>query len=552
MNTRINTFGLAGLCLLAWPVSTPAAPSHRCNPAIVNREDCSIHIDREQPTSPLPVKMRPGNHAWIVTEKRPLEDIKSVVTSTEQPRPDVLAALLTSLSKSLPAVQFATHVSTDAQQQAGPRFLPSPRAGQCARQDALSQQVLYAEKAWADQVDRIGQRQSAVDKALTAQKDRLVALSNDLKKLQSFVPDRPWKDEPDRGPSCFVNMVRGLANRIEGKSTPTGAVCKGFDATQWDPGQRLQPVSSGELDLIADDLTALRRSYAGDLQGFKRQVEGLSSGRNDPLNQCPVFESLQFLTQSLAALAPAQIADLVSGQSQLTTRFNTTQQAETALGPLARTLQQRADFIARNPDAAIADEQSYGTPLDERGIQSKTVKLSAQQPLGGDSTDLASVNVSWVDSHWEISTGVLVSNLLSRSFQNAPIIQNGQPVVDSGGKTLTVVSQTTSKPVVVPLIFVHYRLPLDTDCGAHRCAFFLSGGIGVSTQSGASADFAVGPTFAYGNFMLTPALHFTRDIRLSNGVKVGQELGPQPPSLPTEKYWVHKVGLALTYSLPIT
>jgi len=82
------------------------------------------------------------------------------------------------------------------------------------------------------------------------------------------------------------------------------------------------------------------------------------------------------------------------------------------------------------------------------------------------------------------------------------------------------------------------------------CSFLLTGGVGANLTS-KTADFDTGISFQIGGVLITPTVHFGRDVRLSNGVTVGQELGPSPPNpLPTENHWVRKFGIGLSYTLP--
>jgi hypothetical protein len=43
----------------------------------------------------------------------------------------------------------------------------------------------------------------------------------------------------------------------------------------------------------------------------------------------------------------------------------------------------------------------------------------------------------------------------------------------------------------------------------------------------------------------------TRDLRLTNGLHVGQELGTSAPAPTTERYWVLREAIGISYRLPI-
>jgi hypothetical protein len=183
------------------------------------------------------------------------------------------------------------------------------------------------------------------------------------------------------------------------------------------------------------------------------------------------------------------------------------------------------------------------------GQATGSAKLTAQTFLTKDSRDAGTVAVTWVHQPWEVSGGIMYSTVLGRNFQNSPVINNGAVVLDMSGKPLNEVTQSTTKPTIDALILVHWRFYEWQVSPTRRCAVLGSVGVGTGTN-GSGADFAAGMSFAYGNFFVSPLLHFTRDLRLTNGVILGQNLmGASPP---TECYWVHKFGLAFTYAIPIT
>ena len=82
-----------------------------------------------------------------------------------------------------------------------------------------------------------------------------------------------------------------------------------------------------------------------------------------------------------------------------------------------------------------------------------------------------------------------------------------------------------------------------------RTAFLLTGGLGISPYS-KSADFAAGVSLSYRLHMVSPVVHFGRDVRLTNGLYLGEALGNGPPALSTERYWVRKFAIAITLRVP--
>jgi hypothetical protein len=189
-------------------------------------------------------------------------------------------------------------------------------------------------------------------------------------------------------------------------------------------------------------------------------------------------------------------------------------------------------------------------------LKNMVVTISGQEIVTKTNSVIATVTINPQANPWVISLGVAFSNLTYHTFTNAPVIKDGQPVLDMSGKTLTVVTQAgTSPSVIAPEAFVSYRLRKlsgynwENRC-RNGCSFLLTGGVGANLTA-KTADFDTGISFQIGGFLLTPTLHFGRDVRLTNGVKVGDMLGSSPPSpLPTENDWVRKFGFALTYTIP--
>lgn len=190
-------------------------------------------------------------------------------------------------------------------------------------------------------------------------------------------------------------------------------------------------------------------------------------------------------------------------------------------------------------------------------LNNMVITISGQEVVNKTPSPIATVTINTQNTNWVISTGILFSNLKFHTFTSAPVIVNGQPVLDAGGKTTTVVTRSDTSPsVVAPTLLVSYRIPGMSRMGWENkcrggCGFLLTGGVGANLTS-KSADFDAGPSFQIGSVLLTPTVHFGRENRLTNGVTVGQHLGSSPPSpLPTQNVWVEKFGMAVTYALPI-
>lgn len=190
-------------------------------------------------------------------------------------------------------------------------------------------------------------------------------------------------------------------------------------------------------------------------------------------------------------------------------------------------------------------------PIKNAANYKATIQVTAQEQIGKTSVPVGTVVITWQQSNWSLSTGVVLSSLANQSFNNSPLFANGVPVTDASGKTLTIVTISKSYPgVISPVFLVNYRIH-NYQRAQGKWAFLISGGIGINLAT-KSADFAAGPSIQYGNFIFGPILHYGRQTNLTNGVKVGDEFGDSPPSLPTNNIYKPGAGISLTYRLPIT
>lgn len=207
-------------------------------------------------------------------------------------------------------------------------------------------------------------------------------------------------------------------------------------------------------------------------------------------------------------------------------------------------------------DALVEQPASQAYQFVTSPYVTSVVTISGQDiVLKTPGTPIVAATINAQAIPWVLSGGIGFSNLKSFTYTNAPIIVNGVPSVDSGGKTLTKVTPTSTSPsIITPLALVSYRLNAlsrarwEMSCRG-SCAFLLSGGIGANLTS-KSADFDTGVSFQIGSVMFTPSVHFGRESRLSNGVFVGEQLGSSPPALATQNVWVRKFGFSITYVIP--
>ncbi len=173
-----------------------------------------------------------------------------------------------------------------------------------------------------------------------------------------------------------------------------------------------------------------------------------------------------------------------------------------------------------------------------------TVKLTSVDAVTGQKKTLSTITLSWNTTRWEISAGAIFSSLPDRSF-SAPRNIAGDTLPTN---SKFVVAQTTNRPTVVPVALAHFRLSEKLVATQRRLAFLLTGGIGVNTTSN-TADFLGGVSIGYRSLLFTPAVHFGRDLRLTNGVRIGTSFADSVTP-PTERFWAPAFAVGITYRIP--
>lgn len=180
-----------------------------------------------------------------------------------------------------------------------------------------------------------------------------------------------------------------------------------------------------------------------------------------------------------------------------------------------------------------------------------TIKLNAQEQIGNTTTALATVVITWQQTNWSLSTGVVPSTLKNQTFANSPVYHSdGTPDIDGTGKVLTQVTVAKTYPgIIAPVFLVNYRLHnFQTDQG--RLAILFSGGLGLNVAT-KSADFALGPSLQWGSIVFSALLHYGRQTELTSGVHVGDHLGTSPPAVPIVNAYKPAFGIGVTYRLPL-
>ena len=472
------------------PRPAPERQLPACSTAKTNEIDCVVTINRERPVTPLPVKATPGTQVTVRVSRRPLDVVQFNATFADTVPADPLAAIFKA---------FITPVSSLV---AGVKS-PMVRA---ATEPVAPPPPEAAPPTEAENVDAILMALIADQEDVEKQLAPVVVDVKNLGKRLSDVRNWPAAEADGTGGwmttefeafrTGFICAATGAAGTHCGVGFPVGGLAG-----------RLLP--GGVLDAMGVTLKRVRERFAA-LPAADRAT--LATKMNTVANVH------QELLASVASLRTAL----------------------TALGDTADTLGGLTNerFTSRE----------YGR-LPDGTSRTATVKLSAKDVINKETTELGTVVVAWGGTRFELSGGAVFSVLPARSFENALLIENGQPIRNDKGGILTQVVETHQTPMVIPAMLAHFRYA-ERDSGGRRIAWLLTAGVGVNPYSG-SADFVASPfTFSYRGLMVSPLLHLARDIRLTGGLTPGAELGADPPDLTTERFWKLTFAIGLSYRIP--
>ena len=402
----IPRVGLLLVLLLAVRVVQGA----ECSPAIIN-EDCTITIERESPSSPLPVKVSHGAVIKIHVTKRPLDKVTFDATYVDVQTPDPISAIFSAFSPSLKNVVVNAAVFPG-----GRGFLrfhtDSVEIGKLTINPATD---LLNELNWIDT------QQFSMAALLQELKPALDNAGQHLKAFQD-IPVQDWD-----GPHTFPTERDALVKELN------------------DAGTKTPPV--GVVNGLHEALSQAIKDYA----------------KLSLAQPVPTQPQLDELSNKLNEVGANQ-AQLESSLASLQTAQATVMQAAGILKKIDQT-------------KAFATDQVYG-PNSAKVGRTATVKVTTQDTVSNSPLVLGTVSVTWGGSRWEVSTGVLFSTLANRSFQASPQIVNGQVQLDSSGKTNTSITESITRPSVVPIALAHFRF-IEAARGDRRIAFLMSAGMGV-------------------------------------------------------------------------
>jgi hypothetical protein len=279
-------------------------------------------------------------------------------------------------------------------------------------------------------------------------------------------------------------------------------------------------------------------------------------GSNNPIVACETHSSTLEETAAELAYVREVISSLYAPNDStyiyLSKEFNA---AVVDQGNLERQLSKQEEAQAglrairdqiRTLDKALDFAAKFEKQFPAKTVSSSSqIKVSAVQVVTKKATSLSTVTLNWSSLPIEVSLGFWYSALDKRSYSSVPVLENGEPVVVEG-VAQKILGVTKSSPNIVPGIFVHYRYK-EWPLKSRRFAILASFGVGFANSA---VEFAAGPSFSFGNFMVSPLIHYGRDLVLTDGLQVGD---PNPPDLTAfqKRKWTARFAVGFTYKVPL-
>jgi hypothetical protein len=103
---------------------------------------------------------------------------------------------------------------------------------------------------------------------------------------------------------------------------------------------------------------------------------------------------------------------------------------------------------------------------------------------------------------------------------------------------------------VVPFGAANYRLTNDLGWTRWKSNIYWTGAVGINPNT-VSTDFATGLSLSWRALMVSGLCHFGHDVRLTQGLTVGESLGPGFNGSPsTQTRWTTNFAIGLSVRVP--
>jgi hypothetical protein len=454
---------------------------------------CRLAIDRSNPVAPPTVQMYSDQRLTVVVknpkfyERYFLDYQSGQATLTPDVASSIIQALLVPLGKLAFSANFM--VAT----------VPPP-ADPCADPRVVNM----------PQPGQVGNAAQAFQVCFAKLSNDAVAIYKQLEPLiapDSITPNGPPQDGDldaiEREISNFLPAEWAVSSKISAILNDAGlkaSVPDGQAMTQLSGYQKVFDSLAGDLMAYAQRLTDLDRGLDNGAQDCKDMIEITEAEKTDNI-QCVYLTSRP---------------DNSRVYQKMVTR---------AITYSLDTL----NMVSNSQEAAV-------DPSKKKLLASISLNF-ADAPVN------AAQKSSGVALRWEGSAGAFFSSLPVRSFSAAPVFTNG--VV-----TNKMISQNVLHPTVVPFAAANYRLSNDLKWSRWKSAIYWTTAVGVNPNT-VSADFATGPSISWRGLMVSALCHFGHDVRLTQGLTVGEDLGASfNGSLSTKTYWTESFAVGVSVRIP--
>lgn len=474
-----------------------------CSLAKTNN-DCKLTIDRENPLTPPTIQMYSNQKLTVIvttpkTYERYFLDYQSGQATLT---PDITSSIVQGLLPSL--AKFGEFYGFD--------------------QGA-------SRKATNDQCAVSGITDTTMPAAGTV-KDLVKPVLGCLTQLSTKAIGIYRSLEPYVGPDSSVRSVSTtnesltdqqnldeLANRVEAFLKPELALSSRISAISADQGLKAAAADTRAITELTD-LQKLADAVANDLLAYRLRISDLDGYDNwfDNCNALIDFEK---------------------------------ERKKVATKPVS------CVWITSKPDDdAVYDKMVTRTVVYSLNVLNLISNSQEAIPDPSKKKLLTSVTINFADAHvaksselphsalrLEASAGTFFSTLPIRSFSVTPVFTK-DVITD---KTI---SQNVLHPTVVPFAAANYRLTDDLAWTRWKSNLYLTGGVGINPNT-VSADFATGLSLSWRALMISGLAHFGHDVRLTQGLEVGQSLGPGfNGNLPTHTFWTTSFAVGVSIRVP--
>ena len=558
--------------------ATPICSTEKIN------SDCYVYVDRYLPISMPTFQMKPGSHI-LVTVLHPFHfETLTLDPQTIQALPgtDQGGSLATSALPDLKGLTGAIHtVPYIAQIQKLNLQDTGTKAGK---------EISDLQRELADAIKELPQTKDR----LNAYADHAAVVYAQLKEIESPVPrptvsavpagspkriqgvpagPYPWSDYdnwrvlllcelagdkdtcPGGGAASFSNVIQEGNDLVAGLPTLK-------DGTYSAPAE----TTLFELNSFDDDLDQASSDADGTADPALRtkyQAAVVELGKQSQLffQKLYVYSSNVTKVDTDLQTYQTNISVWQGSPTQTAIEKSADGQEELQLGVIA---DPKSSFSAAAPSNMLGRQIVYSI-----NAENQVANLALTVPTAAQKISVVTITALFADPRFEMSAGSIISFQHNRSFAN--MVAVAPPPGSSLNKGDTYISETRSRPQVIPIVTANYRLTNEFAWwGTHRRgAFYGSIWVGLNPYN-ALPEFGAGPTLSFRSILISALYHRSHDVRLTQGEYPGQvwcnvyattpgtgggsgtgvSCTPSAPAPSTQTYWTNAFGIGISIRVP--